>query len=373
MSEATATELRHTPLYEEHRALGGRMVPFAGFAMPVQYAGILKEHEAVRKRAGLFDLSHMAQFTLRGAGVGAWADALTINNVASMKPWQARYNIFTNERGGCHDDVLFYRLDGDEWLLVVNAANAEKMWSHLQAVRAGDVALTNHHGERGLVAVQGPHALGIVEALLDGPEREALVTMKYYTCARVTVAGAPALLARTGYTGEDGFELFVEGAQAVPLWRRLLEIGAGHGLEPAGLGARDILRLEAGMPLYGFELTEELSPLAGGQRWALKMSKADFVGKQALEEQAARDDYDRIAALVLPGRVPARTGYAVFQGDKRVGEVRSASFAPSLNTNIATALVHKEATMEGAPLAVEIRGARHEARVVSLPFYKRSI
>ncbi|MBC5811438.1 MAG: glycine cleavage system aminomethyltransferase GcvT [Candidatus Eremiobacteraeota bacterium] len=361
--------LRRTALYDEHRALGGRLVPFGGFEMPVQYAGILKEHDAVRQRAGLFDLSHMAQFELFGDGVADWADALTVNAIGTMKPLQARYNIFTNERGGCHDDVLFYRLP-DRWLLVVNASNAGKMWTYLQERNGrGDVRLENRHGSRALIAVQGPAAVAIVAPLCDLDT----ASMKYYFCAEGTVAGARALIARTGYTGEDGFELFVDGDDAPALWKTLLENGREAGLEPAGLGARDVLRLEAGMPLYGFELSEELSPLAGGQKWAVKMNKPEFVGKSALDAQLAADDYDRIAGLVLEGRVPARTGYAVFEGDRRVGEIKSASLAPSVgNHHVATALVTKAAAEIGTQLEIEIRGTRYGAQVVGLPFYKRT-
>jgi aminomethyltransferase len=373
MSETQTRALKRTALYDEHRASGGRIVPFAGFEMPVQYAGILKEHDAVRKRAGLFDLSHMAQFELHGAEVGAWADELTVNDVATMKIGQARYNIFTNERGGCMDDVLFYRLGELEWLLVVNAGNAEKMGAYLQERRAAGVRIANRHGDRALIAVQGPRALEVVAPLLEGDdERAALRSMKYYSCAPRIVAGTRALIARTGYTGEDGFELFVDGADARALWGRLSEIGAEHGVQPAGLGARDVLRLEAGMPLYGFELTEELSPIAGGQQWAVKLRKPQFPGRSVLTQQLESDAYDRIAGIVVPGRVPARTGYAVFRGAERVGEIRSASPSPSLQTNIATALLRKDACEPGTELSVDIRGSRHDARVVALPFYKRS-
>ncbi len=366
---------RRTALYDEHVTLGGRIVPFAGFDMPVQYAGILREHDAVRQRAGLFDLSHMAQFELEGADVGAWADALTVNHVATMKPWQARYNLFCNEAGGTHDDVLFYRLgETGRWLLVANASNADKIWSLISehAPRSG-VRLTNRHGDRALIAVQGPKAVEIVVSVAgDDATRERLRAMKYYTCAEETIDGVGALVARTGYTGEDGFELFVEGAVAPGLWRRLLEAGAAAGIEPCGLGARDVLRLEAGMPLYGHELTESISPLAGGQQWAVKLSKPAFVGKEALAEQAAADTFDRVAGVMLAGRAPAREGYAVFAGGERVGEVRSASIAPSAgNRNIATVLVHKDAAAVGTVLGVDIRGTKHEATVVPLPFYKR--
>jgi aminomethyltransferase len=362
--------LRRTALYDEHLALGGRMVPFGGFEMPVQYAGILKEHAAVRERAGMFDLSHMAQYELRGEGVAAWADALTVNAVGTMKPLQARYNIFTNVRGGCHDDVLFYRLP-DRWLLVVNAGNAAKMWPYLEDAAFGrsDVRLESHHGSRALIAVQGPRAVELVAPLCDVDA----AALKYYFCAEGRVAGVAAVIARTGYTGEDGYELFVEGADAPGLWRTLLERGRGVGIEPAGLGARDVLRLEAGMPLYGFELTEETSPLAGGQSWAVKIAKPDFLGKAALVAQQASDDFDRIAGVVLAGRVPARGGYPVFLGAERVGEVRSASLAPAYgNRNVATVLVSKAASAPGTLVEIEIRGARHAATVVPLPFYKRA-
>jgi len=369
-----SAELKRTALYDEHVALGGRMVPFAGFEMPVQYAGILREHDAVRHRAGLFDLSHMAQFELRGAGVGEWADSLTVNHVANMKPWQARYNLFCSESGGTHDDVLFYRLgDGDRWLLVANASNAHKIWNLLvMSNERDDVHLHNRHGDGALIAIQGPKAREIAQALAAPEDRERIGTMKYYTCAEATVAGVPALVARTGYTGEDGFELFVAGTDAPGVWRKSLEAGKPFGLEPAGLGARDVLRLEAGMPLYGHELTEDISPLAGGQSWAVKLTKPAFRGKTALAAQAAADDYDRIAGIVLEGRVPARDGYPVYLGDEQVGEIRSASIAPSCgNRNIATAYVRKDAATPGTVLGVEIRGTKHPAAVVPLPFYKR--
>jgi aminomethyltransferase len=361
--------LRRTALYAEQLAAGARLVPFGGFEMPVQYASVLREHEAVRKRAGLFDLSHMAQFELRGEGVAEWADRLTINAVGTMKPFQARYNVFCNERGGALDDVLFYRLP-DRWLLVVNASNAEKMWRYLLAQNdRPDVRLDNLHGIRALVAVQGPRAVEIVAPLCDVDVR----ALKYYSCVEGRVDGIEAVIARTGYTGEDGYEVFVGGDAAPRLWRTLLAEGAAAGLEPAGLGARDILRLEAGMPLYGHEMDEEITPVAAGQAWALKLDKPAFVGKDALALQLEEDRYDRIVGLVLEGRVPARAGYPVFLGGRAVGEVRSASLAPSVeNRQIATALVAKDAAAVGTEVSIEIRGRRNAARVVAMPFYKRA-
>ena len=366
---AQTQSMRRTALYDDHVALGARLVPFGGFEMPVQYAGILKEHDAVRHRAGLFDLSHMGQFVLTGDDVAPWADTLTINAVATMKPLQARYNIFCNDRGGAHDDTIFYRLDG-RWLLVVNASNADKMWAHLNArLPSSGVSLESRHGSSALIAIQGPKSVAMLQPHVDVD----LASMKYYFCAEGRVDGVPTVIARTGYTGEDGFELFVAGDRASAIWNALLLAHRGEGLEPCGLGARDVLRLEAGMPLYGHELTEEITPVQAGQSWALKMSKPEFVGKAALAEQLERDDYDRIVGLIMSGRAPAREGYRVLLGDREAGTVRSGSMAPSVGgKNVATALVAKDAAPDGTTLGVEIRGTVHEATVVPLPFYKRS-
>jgi aminomethyltransferase len=365
----TATQLIRTALYDEHVRLGARLVPYAGFEMPVQYGGIIKEHDAVRRRAGLFDLSHMGQFVLEGDGVAEWADTLTINAVETMKPMQARYNIFCNERGGTHDDTIFYRLDG-RWLLVVNGANAQKMWTHLNAhLPPRGVRLQNRHGSAALIAIQGPLSVKLLQPHVGSLD---LASMKYYFCVEGTVDGVSAVIARTGYTGEDGFELFVDGDGAPQLWEGLLREHAADGLEPCGLGARDMLRLEAGMPLYGHELTEEITPVQAGQTWALKLGKPQFIGKEALAAQLERGDFSRIAGLVVSGRAPAREEYRVLAAGREVGEIRSGSIAPSLgNKNVATALVTADAAAIGTQLEVEIRGAAHEATVVPLPFYKR--
>ncbi len=344
------------------------MVPFGGFEMPVQYSSILKEHDAVRHRAGLFDLSHMGQFWLTGEMVAPWADTLTINAVGTMKPMQARYNIFCNDAGGAHDDTIFYRLEHG-WLLVVNASNADKMWAHLQShLPDAGVEIENRHERYALIAIQGPKSVEMLQPHAD----IELGSMRYYFCAETRVNGVPAIVARTGYTGEDGFEIFVDGAQAPAIWSALLAAHRGAGLEPCGLGARDVLRLEAGMPLYGHELTEQITPVQAGLNWAIKLNKPEFVGKEALERQLDVDNYQRIVGLVMAGRAPAREDYPVWFGDRITGTVRSGSIAPSVgNKNIATALVSKEAAAEGTQLEVEIRGARHEATVVPLPFYKR--
>ncbi len=360
--------MKRTALYDAHVRAGARIVPFADFEMPVQYAGILREHDAVRRRAGLFDLSHMGQFWLTGEMVAPWADALTINAVGTMKPMQARYNVFCNERGGTHDDTIFYRLEKG-WLLVVNAANAEKMWKLLNdRLPASGVELENRHGRRALIAIQGPRSVELLQPHVDVD----LATLRYYFCAEGHVNDIPAVIARTGYTGEDGFELFVDGNDASPLWNALLRDHEAEGLEPCGLGARDVLRLEAGMPLYGHELTESITPVQAGLKWALKLEKPDFVGKGALEDQLDLDTYSRIVGLVMEGRTPAREGYPVWFDGRIVGSIRSGSIAPSVeNKNVATALVAPEAAGIGTRVEVEVRGRNHAATVVAMPFYKR--
>ena len=361
--------MKRTALHNDHVALGARLVPFGGFEMPVQYAGILKEHDAVRRRAGLFDLSHMGQFRLRGEMVAPWADTLTINAVATMKPLQARYNIFCNDAGGAHDDTIFYRLE-NEWLLVVNAANAEKMWKHLnERVPEAGVELEDRRDRDALIAIQGPRSVEILQPHVDLD----LAKMRYYFCAQGRVNGVPAVIARTGYTGEDGFELFVNGADAPALWNALLRDHRADALEPCGLGARDVLRLEAGMPLYGHELTEEITPVQAGLSWALKLDKPEFLGKEALGRQLELDAYSRIVGLIMEGRAPAREGYPVWFEGRIVGAIRSGSIAPSVdNRSVGTALVAREAAAPGSLLAVEIRGAKHDAAVVPMPFYKRA-
>jgi aminomethyltransferase len=359
--------LRRTALFEAHQALGARIVPFGGFEMPLQYAGIFAEHAAVRHRAGVFDLSHMAQFEVGGPDAAAWLDELTVNHVATMRPFLARYNVFTNDAGGARDDVIIYRLP-ERWLVVVNAANAAPMWAYLDERRRPGVELANRHGERALIAIQGPRSAAIVAALADGD----VAAIGNYRCAEMRVAGVPAILARTGYTGEDGFEAFVDVEEALGVWDAVLTAGRERGAVPCGLGARDVLRLEAGMPLYGHELTAEIGPLQAGIGWCVKFEKPRFPGKAVLAAQAAADDFPRIAGLVLDGRIPARPGYPVKRDGVAAGEVRSGAIAPAVgNKSIATALLDRSSATVGTRVTVEVRGTEHPATVAGLPFYQR--
>ncbi len=357
----------HTPLYAAHLRLGAKMSPFGGFLMPISYAGILDEHKAVRAAAGIFDLSHMGQFSVCGQAGGAWLDRLTTNAITTMRPNQARYTLFTDDRGGTLDDTIVYRFP-DRWLIVVNGSNTGKMWKWLSEHANAGLSLENRTPRSALIAIQGPRSAEMIQPLT----RVDLASIKYYYAAEGSVGGVQAQIARTGYTGEDGFELFIAAENAESLWNRLCTEGARVNALPAGLGARDILRLEAGMPLYGHELSEEITPLMAGLDWAVKFNKLSFIGKSALEAQKQRGDYDRIVGIIMDGRVPAREGYAVYKDGARVGTVRSGSPAPALGgRNIATALVRQAASAQAERLEVEVRGKPYPATVVPQPFYRR--
>ena len=363
--EAAAPPLKRTSLHGEHVALGAKMVEFGGWDMPVQYSGIIEEHQAVRQAAGLFDVSHMGEFRVRGAGAEAFVQHVVANDVARLAPDQALYTQFTRPDGGTVDDLLVYR-QPDGFLLVVNASNIAKDWDWLMGHKPADVELTDESDATAMLALQGPKAIAIMEAALGG---ESLAGLGSFHWRDGTVAGIPVVVARTGYTGEDGVEVFCETSHGPALWRALLAAGQAHGLKPAGLGARDTLRLEAGLPLYGHELTDEISPVMAGHGWSVKPAKGPFLGSDVLARQKAGEVAKKVVGLQMAGRNIARQGYAVFAGDRRVGEVVSGTFSPTLQAPIATALVDADAA--AGPLSVEIRGTKHDAAIAKLPFYRR--
>ncbi|KEF34831.1 aminomethyltransferase [Deinococcus sp. RL] len=356
MTLASETPLKRTPLHAAHLRAGARMVPFGGWEMPVQYAGVRAEHEAVRTRAGIFDVSHMGEFRVAGPDAEAFLQRVTTNDVAKLKPGRAGYNWLPNEAGGLVDDLYVYRVGPQEFLLVVNASNIAKDWAHLQKYAAGfDVTLTDESERWALLAVQGPEA----EALLRPHTDADLSTKKKNAFFTGTLLGYPVMFARTGYTGEDGFEVFVEAGNAEALWEGLLALG----LTPAGLGARDTLRLEAGFPLYGHEFAEDLHPLASTYTWVVK--DKDHVGRAGIQAPPPV----RLIGLALE-RVPVREGYPVLLNGERVGHVTSGTTSPTLGHPIAMALVRADAANADA-FEVEVRGKAHPARRVELPFYKR--
>ncbi|MFN3432183.1 MAG: glycine cleavage system aminomethyltransferase GcvT [Candidatus Sericytochromatia bacterium] len=359
---------KRTPLYEAHLAAGARMVPFGGWDMPVRYTGDIAEHQAVREAAGLFDVSHMGEFRVTGPEAAAFVQRMVANDITKLAPRQALYTQFTRPDGGTVDDLLVYRLEDAGYMLVVNASNIAKDWDWLMSHKPDGVTLADESDDTAMVALQGPRAEAILAPMFEGP---ALAELKGFHWTEGQVKGLPVRVARTGYTGEDGFEIFSANADAPTLWALLLTEGAAHGLKPAGLGARDTLRLEAGLPLYGHELTDDISPVMAGFGWSVKPDKGEFLGRDVLAAQKAGQLTQKIVGLRLEGRQIAREGYAVYQGDRAVGRVVSGTFSPTLQAPIATALVESAALSNGEPLLVEIRTNKHPASIVKLPFYRR--
>jgi aminomethyltransferase len=368
------SEPRRTALDALHRALGATMTDFAGWDMPLRYASEREEHQAVRTRAGLFDLSHMGEITVTGPQAGAALDHALVGHLSALAVGRARYTMICAPDGGILDDLIVYRLAEQEYLVVANASNAQTVLDALALRAAGfDAKVRDDREAYALLAVQGPQAPGILASLTDAD----LDGLKYYAGLPGTVAGVPALIARTGYTGEDGFELFVAPGDAEPLWRAITEAGRPAGLVPCGLSCRDTLRLEAGMPLYGHELTAAVTPFDAGLGRVVKFDKpGDFVGREALTAAAARAEQTpprTLVGLVAEGRRVPRAGYQVTDAAGAViGEVTSGAPSPTLGVPIAMAYVDAAHAEPGTPgVAVDIRGAREPHRVVALPVYRR--
>ena len=369
--------LRRTPLYECHRELGARMVGFAGWEMPVQYAGVIEEHRAVRGAAGLFDVSHMGEVRVRGAGAERFLQRLTPNDVAQLVPGRAHYSGLLTDLGTYVDDLLIYRLAADDFLVVVNASNAARDLAWIrehgpdpegaEGAPPADLEIADEGDRFALLALQGPRALAILEPLAS----PGVAGLRYYGFLRGEVAGVPAILSRTGYTGEDGFELYLEPEGAPEVWRRLLAAGAPHGLVPAGLGARDTLRLEAAMALYGHEIDERTTPLEAGLSWVVKLGKGDFLGRAPLLEQSEQGVRRTLVGFTVEGRGIARQGHGVLSGGEAVGEVTSGTWSPTLEKAIGMAYVPPALAAPGTPLELDVRGRKLPAAVVELPFYRR--
>jgi aminomethyltransferase len=361
--------LRKTPLNAVHRELGAKMVPFGGWDMPVEYSGLINEHMAVRQAAGLFDVSHMGEFEIEGPGALAFLQRVTANNVAKLADGQAQYTALPMENGAPVDDVLVYRRAADRYLMVVNAGNIEKDFSWLQSQSPEGCSLQNRSDDFALLALQGPKAQAILQTLtgLD------LAAIAYYHFADGEVAGHPSAVSRTGYTGEDGFEIMVAPDRSPALWRTLLEAGDEAGLRPAGLGARDTLRLEARMCLYGNDIDETTSLVEAGLGWIVSLddAKGDFLGRSVLEAQKKNGPPRKLVGFEMVGRGIARHGYPVLMGDSHMGDVTSGSFAPFLQKNIGLCYLPTAKTAVGTEMDVDVRGRRVAARVVPTPFYKR--
>lgn len=363
--------MKKTPLYDKHIECGAKVIEFGGWLLPVQYKGIIDEHHAVRKQVGLFDVSHMGEFMVEGEQALSYLQYLLTNDFSTMQAKQIQYSPMCYPDGGTVDDLLVYKYNDYKYMLVVNAGNIDKDWAWaLEATQNFDVKLTDVSPETAQLALQGPKAEQLLQQLTD----TKLSEMKYYWFEpECTVAGIPVIISRTGYTGEDGFEIYLRPEAAPKLWDILLDKGQEFGIMPAGLGCRDTLRFECCMPLYGHELSAEITPLMAGMPRFVKLDKQeDFIGKKALAEQKAAGMKKRLVGIEVIGRGIARAGYPVLKDGKQIGVVTTGSPAPSLGKNMALAIIDAEFNAIDTDVAVEVRGKPVEAKVAARPFYKKA-
>jgi aminomethyltransferase len=359
--------LNRTPLEEEHAALGAKMGEFAGWAMPIEYRGVLAEHRAVREAVGAFDLTHLGKIDVEGPGAAGWLQRVLTNDAADLTTGGAQYNLVLNEQGGIVDDLIVYRVADDRHLVVPNASNTSSVLEILSAERETDVAVT-HRPDLVTIAVQGPSSSDVVTPLFL-----QAADLAYMTCVEASYRDVVVLMARTGYTGERGFELFVPEAVARPLWRDLLERGQPQGIMACGLGARDTLRLEMGYPLHGNDISPERTPLEAGLSWAVAFDKGPFPGREALLRQRERGVPARLRALRMSDRLIPRAHYPVLANGERIGETTSGTFSPTLKQGIALAYLTPAGRWEpGERVEVDVRGRRGGAEVVRPPFVDRS-
>ncbi len=362
-------ELKRTPLYSVYSDLGGKTVDFGGWEMPVQFCSIIQEHEAVRNRAGLFDVSHMGEFEVAGKDAWKFLQRMVTNDLTPIKPGMAIYSPMVYDNGGCVDDLLVYCFSPEKFWVVVNAGNIDKDYTWFAEHTAGfDMKLVNRSLDIAQIALQGPRAVDILQKQTDID----LSTIHYYRFVEGMVSGIKSVISRTGYTGEDGFELYVDAADATQMWSNLLESGLEYGVLPCGLGARDSLRLEARLPLYGHELAPEITPLEAGLGMFVKLDKGDFVGSQALREQKTRGVPRKIVGIQTIGRGIPRSSQRVLCNGEDVGYVTSGTMSPTLKVPIGLALINIEAAAVNTSLEIDIRGKRIAAIVVKTPFFKRS-
>jgi aminomethyltransferase len=366
--------LKRTPLTAIHEALGARIVEFAGFHMPVSYTSILEEHQAVRERVGLFDVSHMGEFFLTGQGAHAFVNELVTNDCRKLVPGAVLYTVMCRDDGTVVDDLLVYLIRGGrdpEYLLVVNAANIQKDFDHIAARVPGDVALENRSDAIALIAVQGPASFDLLgRCPFFAPAMSEISRLDYYHCMRFGHDGETIMVSRTGYTGERGYELFIPPRLAVDVWRELMRSGEPLGCTPVGLAARDTLRFEASFCLYGHELDDHTTPLEAGLSWVVKLDKDSFTGREALIAEKKARPKRKLTGFELEGRNIARQGFRVFCNGDPVGAVTSGTYSPTLKKSLCMALVANDPSYAGGACEIEIRQSRMPARNVALPFYK---
>lgn len=364
------TELKRTPLFDVYKEYGGKTIDFGGWELPVQFSSIKEEHEAVRARAGLFDVSHMGEVEVKGKDSLSYLQKMVTNDVAKLQTGGAQYTAMCYENGGTVDDLLIYKIADEHYLLVINASNIEKDYQWLVQHAEGDVQLQNLSEKTAQLALQGPAAVKVLQKL-TGTDVSGIGTFKFQQ--NVEICGQKALISRTGYTGEDGFEIYCDAQAATLLWKEILTAGESEGVLACGLGARDTLRFEATLALYGQELSADISPLEAGIGFAVKLNKdADFIGKEALVKQKAEGLTRKLVGIEMIERGIPRHGYQVFYGDQQIGEVTTGTQSPTLKKNIGLALVQTEYSPLGQEVEVDIRGKRLKAKVVPTPFYKRA-
>jgi aminomethyltransferase len=359
--------MKQTPLHGRHKALGAKLIDFGGWHMPVQYSGILDEHKAVRTAAGIFDVCHMGEITFEGPRAGEAIQRLVTNDVGKMHDGSAMYTVICRPTGGIVDDCIVYRDHATSYLIVVNASNIDKDYAWFVENAGSMCTITNHSDEIGLLAVQGPRAVAIVQALTDEP----VASLKSFTWRRAKLAGISTEVARTGYTGEDGFEIFVKASEAGKLWDALLEVGTPQGLKPIGLGARDTLRLEARLSLYGNDVDDDHTPLEAGLAWVVKGK--GYIGEAALAKQKAEGVQRRLVGFVMKERGTARHGYPIVdESGKPIGVVTSGAIGPTVGANVGLGYVPADRSEPGTKLIIDCRGKTAAAEVVKGPFYRRA-
>lgn len=362
--------MKKTPLFDEHVRLGGKIVEFAGWQMPVQYSGVIQEHTNVRERVGLFDVSHMGEIFVTGASAEQALQHLTCNNVAALYDGKAQYSAILNPEGGVIDDIIVYRFSKDRFLLCVNASNSDRDFEWLTRNNPTDAKITNASSDYGQIAVQGPRALELVAPLLKGVD---LATLKPFHFIETELLSTTVIVARTGYTGEDGVEIFIKSDRTVDLWRLLLEHGVGSGVLPCGLGARDSLRLEAALPLHGHELGEDITALESGLGWIVKFDKGEFIGRDALLKQKNQGVPRKLVGFYIDGAGIARQGDTVATTNgEQIGVVTSGTKTPTVNVALGMALVATPHAALDTKLSLVVRGRTIAGHTVALPFYKRS-
>ena len=360
------SEIKTTALNQAHKNLGAKMVPFAGYEMPVSYAGIKDEHKCVREEVGVFDVSHMGYFDVAGEKATEYLDYLTVNNVAGLSTGQVQYSAMCYDHGGVVDDILIYKLSDNHYKIVVNASNIEKDFDWAKSKLMNGVELTNQSSDFGILAIQGPKAKNLIQDLFG----ESPLSLGYYSCTTVNFNGKDLFISRTGYTGEDGFECYPDNDTIESLWIAILEKGRAYNLQPCGLGCRDTLRLESGFSLYGHEITEETNILEAGLSWIVDLEKDDFISKARLLETREQGFQKKIVGIELLEKGIPREGYEIYSGDTNVGVITSGSIMPTTNKAIAMAYVHNAYNKMGTELELDIRGRRKKCKVVSRRKFK---